>query len=829
MNYSRRQLEAFGEPLGESVTRKEGGRIVYGGGGGGSPPATQTSVSDLPEWARPTAQRTIGKAEAITDVSQNPYQSYDKSRVAGFKPLQEQAFTGAEQLGPSALGAQAGQFAGAATLGALGTGYDPYQMGQFTGQAVGQYMNPYLEQAMAPQLREAQRASEIQRNADQARAVGAGAFGGSRQAIVEAERQRNLGQQLGDIRARGYMTAFDQAQQQFGREQQLREQSRQYGAGLGMQGLQTALQGAGMMGQLGGQQFGQQKDIIGLQSTLGAQQQALEQQKLTTDYQDFLNQQRYPYQQLEFMSNILRGTPMGTVNTLYGAAPTTGQQVGALGMGAYGLSQLFGKADGGMVSSYADGGSVTDEQNVEDIISKLSDAQLRQARQIALNQRDMKRVELIDSELAERASMTQGLGGAFNMLPQDQQDNVLQAANGGIIAFADGGYNPPSPDPLYAEASRLSSELPGTMYTAPTQEETAAGIRAQRGLVQEMMGADKLTPFMEELAAQRKQLKDGSSRDRGFAALAAIAPMLEGRGIASIGRGVSKFGAELGRLEKENRDADRLLLSAQTQLASAQQARADGQFDKASQLFRSGEDLRVKALDAKRDVLGRQANLQATMAGQALSAQGQKYGVDTQAATSREVANINARTQRETANRPGETERIMARIDSILSGKESFAGKTGEEGVKLFKQSLGEVGAARYGVTPGGERPATAPNAAAIENAISQAVRADPRSKPVADALAMAQLRVDSYTRKGQEVPPEVQQRLDAAQAAATALRQEHAARIRGAGPAGGAAATPGALPMPSSQAELVDGKVYQTARGAAKWDASRNQFIPVQ
>jgi hypothetical protein len=142
----------------------------------------------------------------------------------------------------------------------------------------------------------------------------------------------------------------------------------------------------------------------------------------------------------------------------------------------------------------------------------------------------------------------------------------------------------------------------------------------------------------------------------------------------------------------------------------------------------------------------------------------------------------------------------MARIDSILSGKESFAGKTGEEGVKLFKQSLGEVGAARYGVTPGGERPATAPNAAAIENAISQAVRADPRSKPVADALAMAQLRVDSYTRKGQEVPPEVQQRLDAAQAAATALRQEHAARIRGAGaapaaagpaPAAGAAARP--------------------------------------
>lgn len=347
MNYSRRQLEALGETLGECVTRKEGGRVIYGGGGsgGGGAPATQTQISDLPGWAKPYAQETLGKAQALTDISQNPYQAYGGERIAGFTPLQEQAFQGAQQLGPSQLGQQAGQMAGAATLGALGTSYDPYQTGQFTSGAAAQYMNPYVEQAMAPQLREAQRASEIQQQVDQAQAVRAGAFGGGRQAIVEAERQRNLGMQQGDIRARGYQAAFDRAQDQFAREQQLREQSRQYGAGLGLQGLQTALQGAGTMGQLGQTAFGQQQAALGMQQQFGAQQQALEQQQLSQNYQDFMNQQRYPYQQLEFMSNILRGTPMGTVQTMYSPPPSPVSQLAGLGMlgaSAYGMMKKKG-------------------------------------------------------------------------------------------------------------------------------------------------------------------------------------------------------------------------------------------------------------------------------------------------------------------------------------------------------------------------------------------------------------------------------------------------------------------------------------------------------
>ena len=404
-------------------------------GGGGSAPASQTQVSDLPDWAKPYAKETLGKAQALTDINVNPYQTYGGERVAGFSPMQQQSFQTAAGMQPSQLGAQAGQMAGAATMGALGTTYDPYRMGEFTAGRAAQYMNPFVEMAMEPQLREAQRTSEMQRVADMGQATRAGAFGGSRQAIIEAERQRNLGTQLGDIRARGLMSAFDQAQQQFAREQQLREQSRQYGAGLGLQGLQTALQGAGQMGALGGQQFQQGMDINKLQNLYGTQQQQLEQQRLSQNYQDFLNQQRYPYQQLEFMSNILRGTPMGTVQTLYGAQPNLLGQVAGLGAGLYGA---FGKAEGGMVDSYAEGG-VTSDANVEDILSKLSDQQLMQAKQVALAQRDAERAQMIDAELAERASLRGGLGGAFNMLPQEQQDAVTEMAGGGIVAFSNGG------------------------------------------------------------------------------------------------------------------------------------------------------------------------------------------------------------------------------------------------------------------------------------------------------------------------------------------------------------------------------------------------------
>lgn len=320
-------------------------------GGGGSPSNTSSSQTSIPSYARPYVERLLGRAEPLTEQQ---YQTYEGQRQAPFTPMQQQAFRGAETMQPSMQGAMGSDLAAQAGFGALGTQYNPYQTGQFTASTARQYMSPYMQNVVDIEKREAARQSGQQRLANQAQATTQGAFGGARSAIVEAERQRNLGQQMGDIQARGLQSAYDQAANRFQQEQQLREQSRQYGAGLGMQGLQTALQSAGTLGQLGGQQFQQGMDINKLQAQYGGLQQQRQQEILNQAYQDFLTQQQYPYQQLGFMSDLLRGLPLSGsgMQSVYQAPPSGLQMLSSAGLGAYGLSKL---AEGGEVGANSSG------------------------------------------------------------------------------------------------------------------------------------------------------------------------------------------------------------------------------------------------------------------------------------------------------------------------------------------------------------------------------------------------------------------------------------------------------------------------------------------
>jgi hypothetical protein len=128
----------------------------------------------------------------------------------------------------------------------------------------------------------------------------------------------------------------------------LAEQSRQFGAGMGMQGLQQQLAAAGMLGNLGMQQYQQQMGINAAQLGAGGQQQALEQELLNTQYQDFLNQQRLPYQQLEFLSGILRGLPAtGQTQTMYQAPGSMFGQIAGIGLGVGSLFGGLGSTTGG--------------------------------------------------------------------------------------------------------------------------------------------------------------------------------------------------------------------------------------------------------------------------------------------------------------------------------------------------------------------------------------------------------------------------------------------------------------------------------------------------
>ena len=566
----QRQMNMLDIPTGDlGAFKREGGKIkLYDSGGGGS--STQTQTTDLPEWAQPYAKDILAKGKALTNINDNPYQRYDKPRTADFGELQTGAMEGAKTMGPSSQLGTATTLAGDVGTRAMGTNYqagqfanqfqDPgaYQPGQFSmmqarapslqqyqmdpaervrtqsfarpGSAEA-YMSPYMQNVVDIQQREAQRQADIARTGRGAQAVGAGAFGGSRQAIMEAEAARNLAQQKGDIQATGLQSAYGQAQQQFNAEQQARlqaqlanqqagltvggqnlgarlgvqqlgagqdlqsqlanqqafqqaqqareqsrqfgagqglqaaglgaqygqaaqqlgEQSRQYGAGLGMQGLQTGLQAAGQLGALGGQQFQQGMDINKLRSAYGGMEQAQRQRGLDIGYENFMNEQNYPYKQLGFMSDLLRGTPTGSssVTQMYQPPGSALGQLAGLGTGIYGLSKFM--ADGGEVNSYADGG-VTSQGNVESIIEKLSDQQLQVAFKNAQARNDMATVQAIQQELAMRASEKQGMAGAFNMLPQASQEGVVQAAGGGIIAFADGDM---VSDPMGTGASEI--------------------------------------------------------------------------------------------------------------------------------------------------------------------------------------------------------------------------------------------------------------------------------------------------------------------------------------------------------------------------------------
>ena len=319
---------------------------------------SQTSTtSTIPDWAQGYFTGEQGIFPQAQALAQQPYQTYDGERQAGVSGLTAQAMEGANAMTPSTLTNLGGGIAGAAAMNAGNMNYQGYQPGQFDSAQASQYMNPFMQNVVDIQQREAQRQSDIAGTGRNAQAVKAGAFGGSRQGIMDAEAARNLAIQKGDIQAQGLNQAYNQAQGQFNTEQQLAEQSNQYGAGLGLQGLQTAIQGAGQLGNLGNQSFTQGMDINKLQAQYGAQQQGMEQNKLDQQYQDFLTQQQYPYQQLGFYTDILgsglRGASGVTsqASNMYAPPPSTTSQLIGLGTSTLGLGKMLGMAQGGAVGA----------------------------------------------------------------------------------------------------------------------------------------------------------------------------------------------------------------------------------------------------------------------------------------------------------------------------------------------------------------------------------------------------------------------------------------------------------------------------------------------
>jgi hypothetical protein len=291
---------------------------------------TETYQTNIPKWAEPYAKPLLGRAEALTDTGQNPYTPYGGQRQAGFNPLQQQAFGGIASLGPSAVNPTAMNFTGQGGIAGLMAGGN-YNAMATNPNAVGAFMSPYMANVVNRQKLGAIEDYGRSIPGMGANAARVGALGGTRNALVQAEGERNLFSRLGDIEAKGLQDAYGAGLQ-----------SLQFGSNLGLQGANTGIQAGSTLSQQGNTEFDQYLRSLTAQNTAGKQIQDWEQGGLEQKYQQFLDELNYPYKQLMFMSDILRGTPAtAQTRNVYETPPSLLNQVTGAGMTAYGLGSLF--------------------------------------------------------------------------------------------------------------------------------------------------------------------------------------------------------------------------------------------------------------------------------------------------------------------------------------------------------------------------------------------------------------------------------------------------------------------------------------------------------
>ena len=249
-------------------------------------PQNLGTENSLSTWAGDYVTDMLGQGKALGNQD---YIGYEGPLSAGTSGLQDTAFTGIGGLqAPTNMGVNA-----------------------FTAADAQAGMNPYLMASLNPQLDEARRQSEIDRVANAGRMTQAGAFGGSRQALMDMENQRNLQTNLADITGKGYASAYDRAQEQFNRQQDSRNQ---YGF-----------------------------DVLSKQEAAGAAQRGIESEGMAADYAQFKEERDYPYKQVQYMQSLLQGLPVAAQSTTYSQPSDFQQQQ----MTLEGLSGLYRNLFGG--------------------------------------------------------------------------------------------------------------------------------------------------------------------------------------------------------------------------------------------------------------------------------------------------------------------------------------------------------------------------------------------------------------------------------------------------------------------------------------------------
>jgi hypothetical protein len=206
-----------------------------------------TTTTGLADWAGDAVTDYIARGQAL---AAEPYKAYAGPLTAGASDLQTQAFTKAKGLG-----------------------------GTFDAAAANQYMNPYIQNALQPQLNELRRQADISQQGMSGKYAAAGALGGARDAITRSEGIRNLLNTQSGVIGGAYKDAYDKAMGQYN--------------------------------------ISRQQDISDLNSMInaGAAQRGIEQEGITANKAAFEQEREDPYNKLKFEQSLFTGLPLSATST----------------------------------------------------------------------------------------------------------------------------------------------------------------------------------------------------------------------------------------------------------------------------------------------------------------------------------------------------------------------------------------------------------------------------------------------------------------------------------------------------------------------------------
>jgi hypothetical protein len=274
-----------------------------------------SETESLSSWAAPYVTDMLGKGQALSNM---PFTAYSGPLTAGQSGLQTQAFQGLANLtvptaGMGAFNPQS--FTGAGYAAPTAAQAAAGETGTYTpasGNVLQQYMTPYLQGALQPQYDAANRQALIAAQNLQSQYGKAGAYGGSRQGVAEAELQRGLLDRMAGITGTGYQQAYEQAQKQFNeearRQMEAQELTNRYGF-----------------------------DVLREQQAGGATQRGIEGEGIAADYAQFTEERDFPYKQVQYQQSLLEGLPIGQTSRDYVDPSSSSEALGILGL----LSELY--------------------------------------------------------------------------------------------------------------------------------------------------------------------------------------------------------------------------------------------------------------------------------------------------------------------------------------------------------------------------------------------------------------------------------------------------------------------------------------------------------